>query len=283
MLSYRHAFHAGNHADVLKHATLSLLIASFRQKDKPFIYLDTHSGSGLYDLKGDWAQKTGEYTGGIAKLWQQPARWPELNDYFRVIAAHNPDKTLRYYPGSPELARSLLREQDKLALMELHSNESELLKNNLGFDRRVTVHQRDGLEGLVALLPPTPRRGFALIDPAYEQVEEYKQVPKALEKALSRWATGTFAIWYPLLAKGRDQSTSLVRRLSELPCKNLLVAELCIDSQQPEFGMHGSGLAIINAPWQLDEQLKGLLPRLCETFKVSDYASWKVEWRVKDE
>lgn len=282
MLSYRHAFHAGNHADVLKHAALSSLIANFRQKDKPFIYLDTHSGAGLYALQGEWAQKTGEYKNGIERLWQNQQKWPELKDYFQVLATHNPNGTLQHYTGSPELARSLLRKQDKVVLMELHSSEVENLKNNLGFDKRVTIHQRNGLEGLIALLPPTPRRGLALIDPAYEQVEEYKQVPEALEKALHRWSTGTYVVWYPLLAKGRDQSIPLLRRLQALACKNLLIAELAVESQHLEFGMHGSGLAIINAPWQFDEPLKALLPKLCEALKVNDYATWKLEWRIKD-
>lgn len=283
MLSYRHAFHAGNHADVLKHATLSLLLASFRQKDKPFISLDTHAGGGLYDLRSDWAKKTGESAGGIARLWDTQKDWPELADYFQSIASHNNAGGLRYYPGSPDIARQLTRAQDKLTLLELHPQEAENLSINFGRDRRITLHHRDGFEGLAALLPPTPRRGLVLIDPPYERREDYTLVTQSLQKAIQRWATGTYVIWYPLLAKRRDGSRKLLQDLRKGDYKSLLVAELSVAEQHMDFGMHGSGLAIINAPWQLDTQLKTLLPRLCKALATDSQANWRVEWLLEGE
>ncbi|MEZ5537875.1 MAG: 23S rRNA (adenine(2030)-N(6))-methyltransferase RlmJ [Thiolinea sp.] len=278
MLSYRHAFHAGNHADVLKHSTLTLLTESFKRKDKPFIYIDTHAGAGLYDLQGKWADKTGEYKWGIARLWEQQAIWHELAEYFRAIHAHNPDGALRYYPGSPEIVSQLLRAQDKQVLCELHNNEVELLKAHFRGDNRTAIHHRDGFEALPALLPPTPRRGLVLIDPPYEQKEDYRHVVEVVQKAYKRWATGTYVIWYPLLAKRRDHSQTMLKKLAQLEVKDLLVAELEVEAQQVEMGMHGSGMAIINPPWQLDIQLKKLLPRFNNVLALTEESKWRVEW-----
>lgn len=278
MLSYRHAFHAGNHADVLKHSTLTLLLESFKRKDKPFIYIDTHAGAGLYDLRSKWADKTGEYKWGIARLWEQQSIWHELNAYFQTIHAHNPDGNLHYYPGSPDIVSQLLRAQDKQLLCELHNNEVGLLRANLSGDAHTAIHHRDGFEALPALLPPTPRRGLVLIDPPYEQKEDYRRVVDSVQKAYKRWATGTYMIWYPLLARRRDHSRTMVKKLAQLPLKNLLVAELEVEAQPIEMGMHGSGLAIINAPWQLDEQLKKLLPRFKNVLALTEESKWRVEW-----
>jgi len=279
MLSYRHAFHAGNHADILKHSTLSLLLQHLRQKDKPFVYMDTHAGAGLYDLGSDWAQKTGEAQQGIARIWTEQAAWPSLHAYFQSIAALQSDPgTARYYPGSPAIAGQLLRPQDALLLCELHRHEFQCLRHNMGQDKRVALHQRDGFEALGALLPPTPKRGLVLIDPPYEQRSDYQAVSRSLHKALQRWATGQYMVWYPCLAKQRDASQTLLTALQNLPCRSLLRVELTVREQAPELGMHGSGLAIINAPWQLDKQLEAILPRLCQTLKVTDAATWRVEW-----
>lgn len=283
MLSYRHAFHAGNHADVLKHASLSLVLASFKQKDKPFVYVDTHAGGGIYDLEHEWARKTKEANSGIQRLWHAPSQWPELADYFQVLNTLNTAQAgQQFYPGSPELARQLLRPQDRLILMELHPQEIEVLRGHLAKDHRVHIHQRDGLEGLNALTPPTPRRGLVLIDPAYERSEEYSQVVQAVKKAYLRWPTGTYLIWYPMLAKARDKSLRLLHDLKEKSSfASLLVAELTVEAQHPDLGMHGSGLAIINPPWQLDQQLKTLLPRLAKTLQLATSSHWRVEWLIK--
>lgn len=278
MLSYRHAFHAGNHADVLKHAVQSLLLEALKAKDKPFCYIDTHAGGGCYDLSGEWSQKKAEFEDGIARLWSQPADWPELTAYLGSIAALNDEQGLRFYPGSPELARHLLREQDKLMLMELHNNEVEILRRHLGADLRVAIHHRDGFEGLQALLPPTPRRGLVLIDPPYELKTDYDKAVKGLEKALRRWPTGIYALWYPILGKEADRSREMLARLAALPLPSLLKVELEVAEQPEDWGMNGSGLAIINAPWQLDSQLNALLPRLCDRLQQENGAKWIVEW-----
>ena len=282
MLSYRHAFHAGNHADVLKHSCLAFLLASFKRKDKPFIYIDTHAGAGAYDLKGEWAKKTNEHSAGIAKLWQEAEKWPELSDYFGTIntlkSEHaDPDK-LRYYPGSPEIARQLMRPQDKLALIELHNNEVQLLRGNMRHDERIAIHHRDGFEALPALLPPTPRRGLVLIDPPYEQKQDYQQVVETLQQATKRWATGTYAIWYPILGRQRDHSQTMLRKIKQLGLNDVLVIELEVAAQEADLGMNGSGLIIVNTPWQLDTQMEGLLPRVCKTLETGAGAKWRVEW-----
>lgn len=282
MLSYRHAFHAGNHADVLKHAALTLMLESFKRKDKPFVYVDTHAGAGVYDLSGKWAGKTGEYAWGIGRIWDQQSKWPLLASYFQTIRSHNPDEKLQYYPGSPDIAAQLLRAQDKIILSELHNNEVDMLRENMRRhkrgDDRVGLHHRDGFEALPALMPPTPRRGLVLIDPPYELKEDYTRVVETLKKAYKRWATGTYVVWYPLLAKQRDHSQMMLKKLAQ-QCDNLLVAELEVEAQQIDLGMHGSGLAIINAPWQLDEQLKLTLPRLATVLGLTEETKWTVEWR----
>lgn len=290
MLSYRHAFHAGNHADVLKHATLSLLLASLRRKDKPFIYIDTHAGTGAYDLKSARAGKTAEYRDGIARLWSVQQQYPALNDYLSVIRelnSHNPapvnkaanskTQTLRYYPGSPQIAQHLMRPQDKLTLVELHNNEIQDLRNNMRHDQRVVIHHRDGFEALPALLPPTPRRGLVLIDPPYEQKQDYQQVVATLQKAVKRWATGIYAIWYPILGHQRDQSRVMLKKIKQVGLGEVLVAELEVAAQTADLGMNGSGLAIVNPPWQLDTQLESWLPQICQLLSNGDGAKWRLE------
>jgi len=283
MLSYRHAFHAGNHADVLKHGIQALLIQQLKSKDKPFCYLDTHAGGGCYDLTGDWAQKKAEYLEGIARLWPEREHWPEFNDYMGCLAALNEGENLRFYPGSPELARHLLREQDRLMLLELHNQEIEILRRHLGPDSRVAIHHRDGFEGLVALLPPTPRRGLVLMDPPYELKEDYGRVVQTLVKAMQRWATGIYAVWYPLLGKQADRSRDMLADIQAAGFPSVLVAELAVSAQPPEWGMYGSGMLILNPPWQLDTQLSALMPRLCDRLQQGEGASWRVEWLARSE
>ena len=263
MLSYRHAFHAGNHADVLKHAVQALIIESLKKKEKPFIVLDTHAGGGLYDLRGDWSQKKAEYADGIKRLWDERAQWSAMAPYLGVIEEMNSDGQLHYYPGSPELSRRLTREQDKLALMELHNNEVDDLRANMGYDPRVAVHHRDGFEGLVALLPPTPRRGLVLIDPPYEDKKDYQRVVSSLQDALKRFANGVYAVWYPCLQ--RFDARDLPEQLKQLPVKSWLRAELHVQSPASDgFGMHGSGMFILNPPWTLAQQLADTLPYLVQ-------------------
>ncbi len=276
MLSYLHGFHAGNHADVLKHTVQSLLLNKLKAKDKPFVYIDTHAGAGLYDLAGAEALKNSEFKGGIRKLLQAQERFPGLDDYYRIAQAHG-----NHYPGSPALAADLLRGEDRLILMELHNREVRELRKNLGDDSRIAIHQRDGFEGLMALVPPRPARGLVLMDPSYEVVEDYEKALEALNTAAARWPTGIYMLWYPVLSRQRDQSRLMRHRLKSSDFQNLLLAELRVREQQEEFGMCGSVLAIANAPWQFDEQLRALLPKLKALLAEDNTAGWKVEWLIR--
>ncbi len=281
MLSYRHAFHAGNHADVLKHAVQSLILEALSVKDKGFCYIDTHSGAGGYALDHEWTQKKAEYLTGIAPLWQQRRKWPQLAGYFAAIEAMNPTDELDFYPGSPKVAAHFQRPQDSLTLMELHHNEVELLRQNMGHG--VAIHHRDGFEGLPALLPPTPRRGLVLIDPPYELKEDYQTVATTLAKACKRWPIGIYAIWYPLLARKVDRSGALREALANCGFEQVLCAELSVSAQADDFGMYGSGMIVLNPPWKLDEQLTELLPRLKDTLAQDKAADWKLEWLKKSD
>jgi 23S rRNA (adenine2030-N6)-methyltransferase len=276
MLSYLHSFHAGNHADVLKHTALTLLLNKLKAKDKPFVYLDTHAGAGLYDLKGAEALKNSEFRDGIARLLNAEGKLPELADYFACVRAHG-----NHYPGSPQIAADLLRADDRLILMELHNREVRELRKNLGKDPRVGIHHRDGFEGLIGLVPPQPARGMVLMDPSYEVVEDYTKAVDVLTAAHARWATGIYMLWYPILSRQRDQSRLMRKRLQACRFGNLLLVELKIREQQEEFGMCGSAIAIANAPWQFAEQLRTVMPKLKAALAEDPAAGWKVELLIE--
>ncbi|MBK5964086.1 23S rRNA (adenine(2030)-N(6))-methyltransferase RlmJ [Thiocystis minor] len=283
MLSYLHGFHAGNHADVLKHAVLALLLDALLVKPKSLVFLDSHAGSGVYDLTSKQARKTNESANGIGRLWARQESFPELARYFDAIAALNPDGGYARYPGSPQLARHCLRADDRLILMELHKAEVQTLRHALGGDPRVNIHHRDGFEGLTALLPPKPPRGLVLIDPPYEVKTDVDRVANCLAAAHARWPAGSYAIWYPRLGVQRDQAARLMRKLSrEIP--EFLIAELAVRPQTDDFGMHGSGMAIVNPPWRFEERLGTLLPRLADVLALEPIQSgsttgWRLEWR----
>ena len=300
MLSYRHGFHAGNHADVLKHAVQSLILEALSVKDKGFSYIDTHAGAGGYELAHEWTQKKSEYLTGIAPLWQAREQWPELVGYFAAISAmnramntdgslDNPEQ-LDFYPGSPKVAEYFKRPQDSLTLMELHNNEVELLRENMApqggrsrshysaRSKGPTIHHQDGFSGLIGLLPPTLKRGLVLIDPPYELKEDYQTLVETLAQAYKRWPIGIYAIWYPLLAKDVDRSGVLKAALANSGFKDILCAELSVSEQAQDFGMYGSGMMILNPPWKLDEQLNDLLPRLAKTLGQDEAAAWSLEW-----
>lgn len=280
LLSYLHGFHAGNHADVFKHAVLSLVLESLLAKPKPLVYVESHAGAGRYDLGAEQALKTAEYRLGIERLWEQRDVFPELSAYLGAISALNPSGGFSVYPGSPALAAHLLRAQDRLILMELHPTESQTLRRHLGGDPRIGIHRRDGLEGLTALVPPKPARGLVLIDPSYEQASEYKRVAEALIAAHVRWPTGVYALWYPRLGVQRDRSADLIGRIRESVPDGLL-CELRVRRQVEDFGMHGSGMLLFNPPWRLEERLADLLPRLADTLAMEgtgrSVPSWTIE------
>lgn len=274
MLSYQHGFHAGNFADLHKHLVLTLLLESLNRKAKPWSYLETHSGRALYDLSDDQARKTGEYRRGIARIWQGDCPEP-LKLYLEQVQRVNSGAVLTRYPGSPTIAAGMARDDDRIRLMELHPAEVEALRQVFAGDERVAVHFRDGYEGVGALLPPTPRRGLVLIDPAYEVKDEYAQVVRFLTKAQRRWPTGMFAIWYPLLAANRWQV--MVEEVAAKAEGAVLRSELRAAAADSG-GMYGSGMLVINPPWQLDLQLEQAVPMLAECLDCVSADAVRVDW-----
>ncbi|GKW12847.1 MULTISPECIES: 23S rRNA (adenine(2030)-N(6))-methyltransferase RlmJ [Pectobacterium] len=260
MLSYRHSFHAGNHADVLKHTVQSLIITALKEKEKPFLYLDTHAGAGRYQLSGEHAERTGEYLDGIAKIWQRDDIPAELEPYMQAVRTYNHNGQLRYYPGSPLIARQLLREQDKLHLTELHPSDFPLLRNEFQKDARTKVSRDDGYQQLKSQLPPLSRRGFVLIDPPYELKTDYQAVVKGIKEGHKRFGTGVFALWYPVVL--RQHIKRMLKELEATGIRNILQIELAVLPDSDRYGMTASGMIVINPPWKLAAQMKSVLPWL---------------------
>ncbi|MDP4491750.1 MULTISPECIES: 23S rRNA (adenine(2030)-N(6))-methyltransferase RlmJ [Vibrio] len=279
MLSYRHSFHAGNHADVLKHIVQSLILNSLQQKEKPFVYHDTHSGVGRYDLTHEWSEKTGEYKQGIARVWQQDNIPAELDSYLDAIRQLNQGETLRYYPGSPRVARAHLREQDRMVLTELHPSDYPLLEQEFHRDRQVSIYKEDGFARLKASLPPQERRGLVLIDPPYELAKEYRDVVQAIAQSYKRWATGIYAIWYPVV--NRCDIDDMVEGLQGLGIRKILQIELGVSPDTNERGMTASGMIVVNPPWTLESQMQTILPFLKQAIAPAT-GHYKVEWVVPE-
>ncbi len=279
MLSYRHGFHAGNHADVLKHLVLLRLLAHLNRKEGAYWVIDTHAGAGRYDLGSVQAAKLGEFREGIGRLWGRDDLPPPLADYVQRVKDLNPDGRLAHYPGSPWLARTMLRPQDRLRLFELHSNEAKILAGTFAdAGRQVSVAGTDGLAGIKALLPPPPRRGLVLVDPSYETREDYGQVIRALREGLERFATGIYAVWYPLLA--RSEARSLPGRLRSLPINAWLDVSLNVAPPRRDgLGMQGSGMFIVNPPWTLAADLRECLPFLAATLGQEGAGSFALDQR----
>lgn len=280
MLSYRHSFHAGNHADVLKHIVQTLIIESLKEKEKPFLYLDTHAGAGRYQLTNAHATRTGEYLEGIARLWQQEEVPELIIPYLDAISALNSKDELRYYPGSPLLAAHLLREYDSLALTELHPTDFPLLRTEFSRDARVRVAREDGFTQLKSKLPPTSRRGFVLIDPPYELKQDYSAVVKGVIEGHKRFATGTYAIWYPVVH--RQQIKRMLKELEASGIRKILQIELAVKPDSSQLGMTASGMIVINPPWKLESQIKSILPWLHKTLVPEGIGHTLVEWVVPE-
>lgn len=280
MLSYRHSFHAGNHADVLKHTVQSLIIGSLKEKEKPFLYLDTHAGAGRYQLSGEHAERTGEYLEGIGKLWQRDDLPDDLSPYMSVINYFNRSEKLRYYPGSPLIARHLLREYDKIHLTELHSSDYPLLRNEFAKDERAKVKRADGYQQVKSQLPPPSRRGFILIDPSYEMKTDYQEVVKGIKEGYKRFATGTYALWYPVVL--RQQVKRLLRDLEASGIRRILQIELAVRPDSDQQGMTASGMIVINPPWKLEQQMNTLLPWLHKALVPSGQGHTLMKWVVPE-
>ena len=261
MLSYRHAFHAGNFADVLKHSVLSLILDYMTRKEKGFCYIDSHSGAGMYQLADEYAQKTGEYKDGIAKIMNDEDAPESLEPYLSLINSLNlnpSDDELEVYPGSPGIAKAFVRRQDSSHLFELHPTDIQHLEDFCQRWRKVFVKQSDGYKGVLGLLPPPSRRGVVLIDPPYELKEDYQKAVKTIIKAYSKFSTGTYILWYPVVKRELVEEMQQAFKASAI--KNVLQVEFCMAADTDEYGMTGTGLFIVNPPWQLTEQLEEILP-----------------------
>lgn len=273
MLSYRHSFHAGNFADVLKHIVLVEILEHLAKKDNAFDYIDTHAGEGLYDLTSVQAEKLREYTTGIDKL--KPDEWPELERYFDVLQAYNVTDARRYYPGSPKIALALMRAQDKARLFEMHPTDFGLLQKNMASDRRVKVMREDGLKGLLALLPPLSRRALILIDPSYELKNEFAQVSATIVQAYKKFAGGIYAIWYPVVARQPVERMEHALKVSGI--KKIQRFELAIKADTEGRGMTAAGMIVINPPWTLMDKMSSLLPRLVEVLSTDNAAYYRAD------
>ena len=284
-MNYRHAFHAGNHADALKHVAVLALCDALAAKPAPLYALDTHAGAGVYLLDGEEALKTGEAAGGIGRLLAEPPQDPAIARYLAAVATCRAETGQALaYPGSPWLLAHALREQDRIACCELREEEAVLLKRNLGRDMRIAVHARDGYAAMHALLPPKIggtkfARGLVLIDPPYEaQLEEFDTALSALRDALARWPQAVYVLWYPI--KRRSALMPFYRKLGHLPGKSVLICELLVRPDDSPLRMNGSGLLVLNAPWQFDVQLQASVAVLGKTLGESG-ASTRLEWLRK--
>jgi len=261
VLSYRHAFHAGNFADVLKHSVLTLVLEYMTRKDKGFYYIDSHSGAGMYQLSDEYAQKTGEYKDGIAKLIENNDLPEALQPYIDLVKDLNREiEELSLYPGSPGIARQFTRRQDSAHLFELHPTDLEHLKEYSQRWNKSHVKQSDGYQGVLGLVPPPNRRGVVLIDPPYELKEDYLKAVRTIVNAYKKFATGTYILWYPVVK--RELVEQMQDAFTKSEVRNLLQVEYCQQADTDEYGMTGTGLFIVNPPWQLNSQLDEILPYL---------------------
>ena len=279
MLAYRHAFHAGNHADVLKHSVLTLVLRYMNTKDKAYRLIDTHAGAGGYSLEGRYALKKGEFEQGIARLWARDDLPEALADYVGLVRGFNPQGALEQYPGSPAFAQMLLRAQDQLRLFELHPTEFKILASYLGDTKGAEVKNADGFESLKGQLPPPSRRAVVLMDPSYEGHGDYPRVIASLREALARFAEGVYMVWYPQVSK--LEAAQLPKRLEALAPKAWLHVRLTV--QQPDsqgFGLAGSGIFIINPPYNLHDQVIRLMPYLVDVLGQYDGANYLIEQRA---
>lgn len=278
MLAYRHLFHAGNFADVLKHVVLLHLVHAFCRKDKPFLYLDTHAGTGRYDLSLAWAQKNAEFRDGITRIWGHDNAPATIVPYLDSVTAENPDRRLRFYPGSPRFVRPMMRPGDRAVLSELNKDDCAQLAELFARDRQVHVQLMDGYQALKAFLPPPERRALVLIDSSFDRAGEYARITDALVQAHKRFATGVFAIWYPLMEPSAVRAFE--RGVAESGIRKILKLELSVYPESWQGGMRGSAMLIVNPPYELDTTLAPALSWLHGMLSADGAGGHRVEWMV---
>ncbi len=278
-MNYRHAYHAGNFADVVKHIILTRIVEYLKQKDKAFRVIDTHAGTGMYDLTGIEAGKTGEWQGGIGKV--ADAQFPKaiaelIAPWLNAVRSVNSDKAMKKYPGSPKIVKMLSRKIDRLSAIELHPEDARKLSAEFEDDYQVRVIELDGWLAMGGHVPPKEKRGLVLVDPPFEQPDEFGRMLVSLQRAYDRWPSGIYALWYPV--KDRKAVSAFHKQLSACGIKKILAAELMVRGPSGETGLDGSGMIIVNPPFTLEGELKAIFPPLMEAMRVDQGASWWVNW-----
>ena len=280
MLAYRHLFHAGNFADVFKHALLTRLVLAFEKKDKPFFVLDTHAGIGRYDLTHEWALKNAEFRDGIAMVWGRKDVPDEFIPYFEAIRADNAGAALRFYPGSPRIVRRLLRPVDRLVLVELNRKDCENLGGLFGGDRQTTVHLMDGYQSLKAFLPPKERRGLIFIDSSFDRAREFDRLTEGLVEAHRRFSTGVYALWYPLMEPLAMRAFE--RGIVASGIRKILQLEISVLPDQWSGGMRGCGMLVLNPPFGFEQEARSMLKWLQPVLARDDGGLQRVVWLAEE-
>lgn len=282
-MNYRHIYHAGNFADCLKHTVFSRIITYMQRKDKAFRIVDTHAGPGIYDLSSEEAQKTGEWQDGIGRLLE--AQWSKkakelLEPYFSAVQAYNTDGKLQFYPGSPMLARNLMRQQDRLTLNELHPEDFKSLTEHFAGDIQVKTQEISGWSGLKSNLPPKEKRGILLVDPAFEEKGDFFRMVRGAGEALERFSTGTMCFWYPI-KHGLEMKEFNLDMVNVVGHPNTIVTELWV--KDGEKSLNGSGMVIVNPPFTLINELRIILPEMAKILSQGDDSGWRVNVLVGED
>ncbi|WP_438462031.1 23S rRNA (adenine(2030)-N(6))-methyltransferase RlmJ [Marinomonas sp. PE14-40] len=276
MLSYRHIYHAGNHADILKHLVVSQICHHLTAKESPFFYLDTHAGIGQYALDSQQAQMNKEFKTGISQLLELKKPPESIKRFLKIVKDMNPTTNLKLYPGSPKVVEAYTRQKDKMHLCELHPKDYPTLAALFPNKRRANVEKGNGFAAVKAMLPPPQKRGLVLMDPPYEVKEDYKTVVKALVDGHQRFSHGTYAIWYPVLS--RKQADGLINAVQRTKIRNTLLLELNIRDDNADKGMNGSGMIIVNPPWKLESEAQEFLPVLKALLQEDSKSSFQLRW-----
>jgi 23S rRNA (adenine2030-N6)-methyltransferase len=280
MLSYRHQFHAGNVADVFKHTVLTRLLLGLGKKDKPYCVIDTHAGIGRYDLEHPWSQKTAEWRHGVGRVWARADAPGDLMPYLDAIRADNADGHLHHYPGSPRIARRLMRTDDRLVLYELNKDDCSALQTVFSGVRNTAIHNQDGFSAIKAFLPPKERRGLTFIDASFDQADEFGRITRAIKEAHTRFATGVIAVWYPLMAPAAMQA--FARSLQAIKLPKTLQLELSVYPEDWTAHIRGSGMIIVNPPYGLDKEIRPLLDWLWQALSPEKQGGTRCEWLVPE-
>jgi 23S rRNA (adenine2030-N6)-methyltransferase len=280
MLSYRHLFHAGNFADVFKHALLVRLLIAIAAKDKPYLYLDTHAGIGRYDLGHTWAQKAREYENGIARVWQARDAPVELERYLEIVRSVNPDGKLRFYPGSPLIARHFTRACDRMVIVELNKVDYAELKAVFQHEKRVAVQMIDAYQALKAYVPPPERRGLVFIDSSFDRTREFDRIVRALKETHARWPTGMYSVWYPIMAPAPMRDFAADIRRSGI--RKVLQLEITVRERDETEIVPGCGMLIVNPPWHFEDEARPLVDWLARKLVMSGAPGSRVDWLVPE-